>query len=101
MHPDGKSTLASVSKWNSGKVNWLLHQHAYNQPNFLGVIFIKGGSLDFEVSQHFSEESGITHQLYIRGEKYTFLESSLNFLLGNVNFESVGFVALILSAVMS
>ena len=21
MHPDGKSTLASVSKWNSGKVN--------------------------------------------------------------------------------
>ena len=23
MHADGKSTLASVSKWNSGKVNWL------------------------------------------------------------------------------
>ena len=22
MHADGKSTLASVSKWNSGKVNW-------------------------------------------------------------------------------
>ena len=22
MHVDGKSTLASVSKWNSGKVNW-------------------------------------------------------------------------------
>ena len=24
MHADGKSTLVSVSKWNSGKVNWLL-----------------------------------------------------------------------------
>ena len=23
MHADGKSTLASVSKWNSGKVNLL------------------------------------------------------------------------------
>ena len=23
MHADGKSTLASVSKWNSVKVNWL------------------------------------------------------------------------------
>ena len=22
MHADGKSTLASVSKWNSGKINW-------------------------------------------------------------------------------
>ena len=26
MHADGKSTLASVSKWNSGKVNWKLVQ---------------------------------------------------------------------------
>ena len=24
MHADGKSTLASVSKWNSGKVNWCI-----------------------------------------------------------------------------
>ena len=24
MHADGKSTLVSVSKWNSGKVNWCL-----------------------------------------------------------------------------
>ena len=25
MHADGKSTLASVSKWNSGKVNCVYH----------------------------------------------------------------------------
>ena len=59
-------------------------------------------TLDCEVSQHLSEESGITQQLYIRGaQKCTFSESSLNFLSENVNFLSVGSVDLILSAAIS
>ena len=37
--------------------------------------------------QHFSEESDITQQLYIRGgQKSAFSERSLNFLSENVNF---------------
>ena len=59
---------------------------------------IKGGgggdTLDFEVLQHLSEEGGITQQLYIR---VYISERSLNFLSKNVNFMSVGSVALILS----
>ena len=46
-----------------------------------------GGTLDFEVSRHLSEESDLTQQLYIGGGlKYTFSERSLNFLAENVNF---------------
>ena len=30
MHADGKSTLASVSKWNSGKVNVVNWEQNYN-----------------------------------------------------------------------
>ena len=52
---------------------------------------------DVKGVQHLSEESGITQQLYIRA----FSESSSNFLSENVNFESVGPVALILLALMS
>ena len=29
MHADGKSTLASVSKWNSGKVNYQINSSVY------------------------------------------------------------------------
>ena len=68
------------------------------------IYLLRGGTLDFEVSQHLSEESGITQQLYVRVEqKYTFSERYLNFLSENVNFMSVciGYVALILSALMS
>ena len=31
MHADGKSTLASVSKWNSGKVNWRIQLCIVNE----------------------------------------------------------------------
>ena len=52
---------------------------------------VGGGVLDFGVSQHSSEESGITQQLYIRAaKKCTFSDSSLYFLSENVNFKSVG-----------
>ena len=61
-----------------------------------------GGTLDFEVSRHLSEESGITQQLYMMGwGKYTFSESPLRFGSANVDFKSVGAVTLIFSPVMS
>ena len=60
-----------------------------------------GGTIDFEVWRHFSEESGITQQLYIRGGlKRTFSERSLYFLCKNTNLMSAGSVDLILSAPM-
>ena len=61
-----------------------------------------GGTLNFDVSQHLSVGNGITQQLYIRGGyKYTFSERSLNFLSENVNFMSVGSVAMMLSTHIS
>ena len=37
MHADGKSTLASVSKWNSGKVNLGKLEHLTNNYTGFGV----------------------------------------------------------------
>ena len=34
MHADGKSTLASVSKWNSGKVNYMGKMNSENISRF-------------------------------------------------------------------
>ena len=38
MHADGKSTLASVSKWNSGKVN--CKQFKYFEPHEAEIWFM-------------------------------------------------------------
>ena len=47
MHPDGKSTLTSVSKWNSGKVNSTFkntnsHENVFEN---LGCARIRAGKL--------------------------------------------------------
>ena len=45
MHADGKSTLASVSKWNSVKVNWklLIKRSVFSQKNISHELAITGG----------------------------------------------------------
>ena len=53
MHADGKSTLASVSKWNSGKVNYCimfrLRQYLVKLGNYairLTSVVLRGKQLD-------------------------------------------------------
>ena len=45
MHADGKSTLTSVSKWNSGKVNWEVKLRGFLPVAHIGVLsnFLGGG----------------------------------------------------------